>query len=334
MSEKLSRKERRAKMRNKPKVEETTWHSPEKKTFIHSLKNVYEKKYKLLLLIPFIMLISAFFIIGFQTYSTGDFVKKDISLKGGIQVTVSKDLANISALNLIDIQKKMKSAFPGYSINVREMTDFGKRSGIVFEASFEDKDHINQFISKISKLTGASEKKLNNLLSTMGSSLSKDFFKTAIISVIVAFLFMAFVVFLSFKTLAPSLAVVMAAFSDIVVTLSVVDLFKVELSTAGVAAFLMLIGYSVDTDILLSTRVLKRKENTIIHNIYDAMRTGLGMTLTTLGAVTIGLFFATSNELKQIFMIILIGLLVDVINTWIQNAGILRFYLERKEARK
>jgi len=280
------------------------------------------------------MLLLSFFIIGLQIYNTGDFIKKDISLKGGIQITVSREMINLDNLNLIEIQNKMKSSFSGYSINVREMTDFGKRSGIVFEASFEDKEHIEQFIDKISLLTGAKKDDLRNVLSTMGSSLSKDFFRTAITAVIFAFLFMAFVVFLSFKSVAPSMAVVAAAFSDIVVTLAIVDLLGIEVSTAGIAAFLMLIGYSVDTDILLSTRVLKKKEGSLMHRIYDAMKTGMGMTLTTLGAVIIGLFFSTSNELKQIFLIIFIGLLVDIINTWIQNVGILRIYIEKMEARK
>ena len=103
-----------------------------------------------------------------------------------------------------------------------------------------------------------------------------------------------------------------------------------RLSTAGIAAFLMLIGYSVDTDILLSTRVLKRKEGTEMERIYGAMKTGITMSVTTLTAVSMALIFTQSEIIKQIMIILLIGLLVDLINTWIQNVGILRLYLERK----
>ena len=55
----------------------------------------------------------------------------------------------------------------------------------------------------------------------------------------------------------PTLAVILAAFSDMVVTLSIFNLTGMQLGKGGIAAFLMLIGYSVDTDILLSTMVLK-----------------------------------------------------------------------------
>ena len=119
--------------------------------------------------------------------------------------------------------------------------------------------------------------------------------------------------------------------SDIVVTLAIVNVIGMRISTAGIAAFLMLIGYSVDTDILLSTRVLKRKAGTILDGILSAMRTGLTMSITTLIAISIALIFAQSLILKQIMIILLIGLLVDLPNTLIQNAVILRWYLERKK---
>jgi len=95
----------------------------------------------------------------------------------------------------------------------------------------------------------------------------------------------------------------------------------------------MLIGYSVDTDILLSTRVLKRTEGTIMHRVYSAMKTGMTMTVTTILAVSIALIISPSAVIKQIMTILLIGLVIDVINTWIQNVGLLRLYLEKKHGK-
>ena len=146
---------------------------------------------------------------------------------------------------------------------------------------------------------------------------------------VLAFIFMGFVVFLYFRTIIPSLAVILAAFSDIIVTLAIINLLGIKVSTAGIAAFLMLIGYSVDTDILLTTRMLKRKEGSLNERIMEAMKTGLTMTITTLTVVTLTLIFSQSNTIQQIMLILFIGLFVDIINTWIQNVGILRWYLEK-----
>ena len=107
-----------------------------------------------------------------------------------------------------------------------------------------------------------------------------------------------------------------------------------KLGTGGIAAFLMLIGYSVDTDMLLITRVMKRREGSVFQRIVGAFKTGMTMTLTTLGAVIVSLIFVESETIRQILTIILIGLTVDMVTTWIQNVGIIRLYLERKEKRE
>ena len=106
-----------------------------------------------------------------------------------------------------------------------------------------------------------------------------------------------------------------------------------KISAAGIAALLMLIGYSVDTDILLSTRVLKRKEETEMERIYGSIKTGMMMLATAIVAALTALLVTKSEVIRQIMIILLVGLVIDAINTWIQNVGILRIYLERK-ARK
>ena len=100
-------------------------------------------------------------------------------------------------------------------------------------------------------------------------------------------------------------------------------------TTAGFA-LLMLIGYSVDTDILLSTRVLKNSAGTIYDRIMSTLGTGLTMTGATFAAAFISYLFTQSEVIREIMFIICIGLIADIYNTWIQNAGILRWHLESK----
>jgi len=164
----------------------------------------------------------------------------------------------------------------------------------------------------------------------MGSSLGNSFFKQTFIALLIAFILMGLVVLIYFRTIIPSIAVILAAFSDMVVTLAIFNLTGIKLGTAGIAAFLMLIGYSVDTDILLSSRLLKRKEGSVIDRVYGAMRTGFTMSFTTLAAILVALIFVQSETVKQIMIILFIGLIVDLLMTWIQNVGVLRLYLEKK----
>ena len=55
-----------------------------------------------------------------------------------------------------------------------------------------------------------------------------------------------------FRDFVPSIAVITVALSDIIIAIGGMSLFGIPLSVASVGAILMLIGYSVDTDILLT----------------------------------------------------------------------------------
>jgi len=132
------------------------------------------------------------------------------------------------------------------------------------------------------------------------------------------------------KSSVPSIAVIFAAFADIIMTVAVIDIIGMRISAAGIVAFLMLIGYSVDTDILLTSRALRNKEGSVNHRIWGAFKTGITMTIAAIAAVGVSLviIYSFSETLKQIFGIICIGLVFDIINTWIMNASILKWYME------
>lgn len=131
----------------------------------------------------------------------------------------------------------------------------------------------------------------------------------------------------------PSLAVILCAFVDILMTLAVVDYLGMTLSSAGIIAFMMLIGYSVDTDILMTTRLLKKKEGHVNERLYGAFKTGLTMSLTSIAAVGVSLFVIKdySGTLSQIFTILLIGIGFDIFNTWVTNASLLKWYMGVKK---
>jgi len=254
------------------------------------LQVIYEKQYKKLLIIPFLLLLLAFVQIGVQTAVTGDFVHKGISLKGGSTVTI----VETAGINIVDLQAHLGSKFPSAELSVRTLSSAGSTVGIAIDSDAQSQEELDVLTQEITSATGLSKSDLS--IETIGSSLGDSFFKQTLIALVIAFLLMGIVVFIYFKSPAPSLAVILAAVSDIVVTLAIFNMTGFKLSTAGIAAFLMLIGYSVDTDILLSTRVLKRKEGTVMHRVYGAMKTGLTMSATTLTVTLIALIFVQNYD--------------------------------------
>jgi len=154
----------------------------------------------------------------------------------------------------------------------------------------------------------------------------------AIEGLIASFTGMTIVVFVSFRTFVPSGAVILSAFADIVMTAATMNILGITLSLGTTAALLMLIGYSVDSDILLTTRVLKRKGK-IEEKFSGAFRTGIVMTTTTMaavGAMWVVSSFGSIQIIAEIASVLFIGLIFDIFNTWLTNAGLLKWYVEKR----
>jgi len=286
----------------------------------------YDKQYQKLLFIPFIILIIAIISILLHTATTGDFINRGVSLKGGIVIT----LPVTQPIQVDEVESFLKTKFPRDDIDVRSIAEFGEQKAIIISSdNIERENDILESLEEI--IPGAKE---HASTETTGPSLGAGFFKQTMIALIIAFVFMGVVVFLYFRTFIPSMAAILSVFSDIIVTLAIINMLGIKLSTAGIAAFLMLIGYSVDTDILLSTRVLKRKEGSVFDRVISAAKTGLTMNATTLAAIITALLLTQSDTIRQIMVILLIGLLVDIMNTWVQNTGLLRYYVEHMQKKK
>ncbi len=299
-----------------------------KKGIRQALFEIYDKKYRLLLLIPFIVLFLALAQIGYQVYKTGDFIKRDVSLKGGVTVTIPLN----EDIGAGKIESEISNKFLGHDVAVRTLKSTGTPVGVIVEADIDgnDKAQVQSLLDAISSSLEIDLSKVNYGIEVVGSSLGASFFRESLIALAVAFLFMGLVVLVYFRTFVPSMAIILAAFSDIVIALAVINLMGVRVGTAGIAAFLMLIGYSVDTDILLSVRVLKRREGTVMDRIISSIKTGMTETITAIVAVTVAMIVTQSGVIRQIMLILLIGLFADILNTWIQNVGLLRMYIERK----
>jgi preprotein translocase subunit SecF len=301
----------------------------EKKTLGQKLWDFYDRKYKLLLIFPFIMLVLAIGQIAYQVHTTGDFIAKDVSLKGGVTVTVQYS----KQPDVETLQDNVNSAFGRDDVSVRVLKNPSGSSALVFEAPIDGSNEQERkgFVSAIQSALGTTLGEDDYSIEIIGSSLGASFFRESIIALIIAFIFMGIVILLFFRILVPSFAVILAALSDILISIAVVNLMGVKIGTAGIAAFLMLIGYSVDTNILLTVRVLKRKEGHVMDRVRSSIRTGMTITYTALVAALVALFITNSDVIRQIMIILLVGLLAEVLNTWVQNVGILRLYIERKQ---
>ena len=271
------------------------------------------RSYKPLIAIPAAITLLALLLVVFHG------LNESVDLRGGALA----DLTLEKSISGPELESLLKGELGLDDVKVLSVT--GKRGTVQFGT---DVDVVR--VSDALKGTATI-----NSYKSVGPVLSKQALNQIYWAVGFAFLFMSITVFIVFRDPIPSIAVILAAASDIIIAVGGMSLFGIPLSLASVGAILMLIGYSVDTDILLTTRVLKQRKGDINQRALGALKTGLTMSISAIASMT-ALYLVTvflmpeAQVLSNIAAVLIIGLLADIITTWLMNLGILRWYLEVK----
>ena len=250
---------------------------------------------------------------------TGDFVARSFELKGGTLVSVKlSQPVDISA-----VKQALQARFGDVAVN--ELSGLGGRSILInVDESVDGKDVIAVLDSM-----GISTK--DSSIQTLGATVGATFFSQAQTAMAFAFILMAIIIFSIFREPLPSFYMIFGAFSDMIITLGFMQLFGIELSLASLGALLMLLGYSIDTDIMFTSRALKQKDNTsLMEKLRGSFKTGITMTGTAIVALAAILITSISPVLVQIASVLIIGLAADIVVTWFLNAPLLNWYMKKR----
>lgn len=275
------------------------------------------ENHKILIAVPIILALLSLVLIGFNGLEQG------VDLKGGSQA----ELQLLGSVTPTELENTLDAKLNTNNIKV---TSNGNN-----KVTVELENNINS-----STFTSALDGKAKVIsYNEIGPVLSEEAMGQIYIAMIFAFLFMAITVFIVFREPVPSVAIILAALCDILIALGGMSILKIPLSIASVGALLMLIGYSVDTDILLTTRLLKRREGTVEERAKNAMYTGLTMSFAAIAAMGI-LYIVTilvmpeATTLSNISAVLVIGLIGDILSTWLMNLGILKTYIDWRQSKK
>ncbi|MDY6779378.1 MAG: protein translocase subunit SecF [Halobacteria archaeon] len=270
-----------------------------------------------LLVVPALLLVFVGVVVGATYVTTGSPVSLGFEFTGGAEVQVTTDApieqvrSDFSGIQGLPNPANVRSISTGYIVTYKPTAGEGvlSNSQTTKLQDFLDANYPQSSISQIAP--------------TYGSSLLVQ----GVWAVVFAFLIMSVTVFAFFRTFVPSIAVVLSAFSDMVVPIAFMNLLGIELSLATIPAVLLLIGYSIDSDILLTRNVLEGRRSQFYENVKTAMKTGITMTTTSMGAMAV---MAVTSHLFSIFVlrdigiILFVGLGTDILNTYMMNVALLR----------
>jgi len=162
-------------------------------------------------------------------------------------------------------------------------------------------------------------------MQTVGPALGRAFWKSVKIAVPLAIVAVAVIVFGIFRRPLLSATVLAALGLDLLDALGLMALTGIPLTLASFAGLLMIIGYAVDSNILLSMYTVKRRRaRTVDEAIQESFKTGMTMVMTTAAAAGALFLLSTSEAMFEIAAVVVFGLIADVLNTWVFNAWVIR----------
>ncbi len=262
------------------------------------------------------VLLAAVIIIALGWSANGGWVRKAVDLSGGTEVTFK-----FSGNYPDELEGKIAGEF-GVRPRMSRSADGGRMS-------LASTENLNATAIAAFVKTNGLEVDGSPSVQSVGPALGSSFWKQAQLSILFGFIFMGATIYAIYRSVVPSMAIMLGGFSNMVETIAVMNILGMEMSLAGIAALLMLIGYSVDTNVVLTTRLLKREfgSEDFGKTLGGSVVTGLTMSFTAIAALLAMVLFSPASVITQIASILIIGLVFDVPNTWLQNASILRWHL-------
>lgn len=277
-----------------------------------------ELKLRHLIVIPVLLFAASAGILLTNYQSTGDFIHKDIDLRGGTLVT----LDTLGPVDTKLLEGKMAQAFGSADVSgIRTTSGYGATVQV-------DSNVTGSQVSKVAVDAGVQVKDFSE--ETVGPALGDVFFEQVRNTLIIAFVLMSVMIFIIYRNVVSSFGIVFASMANILTTLAITSLLGVQLSFAGFAGLLMLIAFTVDTNIVLTSKIVSSGMDGFNARYRRALVTGVTLIATITATMFIVLFLSTSKLLVNIAEVLVIGFLSDLVYTWILNAGLLEIYFNRK----
>jgi preprotein translocase subunit SecF len=265
-----------------------------------------------------VLAVALLIIIGFYVV-TGAPTALSIDFTGGTELTVVTT----------DDRQEIQQAFDRETANIRSVQ--GEDNQYILTFGPADSEGETQSLQDQARenLAADGDREIVQSIRQRDPTFAEETQTLALGALVVAFAGMGTLAFVFFRTFVPSVAIIVSAFSDVVIPIAMMDVLGIELSLGTVAALLMLIGYSVDSDILLNNQILRRGGGGFYESTYRAMETGVTMTITSMSAMAVMAIVATFygiDLLADIGLILFIGLAADLMNTYLLNLSLLRWY--------
>ena len=159
-----------------------------------NIKKFYNKNWKKLMILPIFLFLLSCTILYSNYLSTGEFINKDVSLKGGYLITIKTD---------VELSEEYNS---------RELVSVGSGKKLGYTVEYGG-NNIDEFMMQLSAEAKSNEYSIEEL----SPSIANRFWDGTIKAVSIAIMAMSGVMLLYFRKLVPAVGIILAGISNIVI---------------------------------------------------------------------------------------------------------------------
>ncbi len=178
-------------------------------------------------------------------------------------------------------------------------------------------DNAEKEMSKLQALliTGSLPYKLEIVkLDTISPLIGKEFIKTILIAGLVTLLAVAILIFVRYRNIKSSLALVLTSFSEVIIILGIASFIEWNLDLPSIAGILATIGTGIDQQIIILDEASKEKEMNIKQRLKRAFAVIIGAYFTAVVAL-LPLLWAGAGLLKGFAITTIIGITAGILIT-------------------
>jgi len=262
----------------------------------------------------------------FSVYLSESAAKRHAQITQNISLDSSNPKYLSEKLNLILDDKEVDSLFIGAELKGRVTTQIqisGSGKGATQEDAYNDaKNSMNKLQTIL--ITGSLPYKLEIVkLDSASPSLGKEFTKNLIYLGLIVFIIVCVVLFIKYRRIKITLAVILTVLSEAIITLGIAALIKWNLDAPSIAGIIAGMGTGVNDQIVIIDESISEEQTSLKDKIKRALFIIVGAFFTIFAAM-LPLFWAGAGLLRGFALTTILGVSVGILVTRPAFADILK----------
>ncbi|BBL45492.1 preprotein translocase subunit SecF [Nanobdella aerobiophila] len=288
---------------------------------LEKLLSSIEKNYKKFILISIVLFLLFGSILLYNSFKNGYIINKSITISGGYITLINNNhITNTEIYNILN------------QMNISKYVLYNTPNIIYIESKnqINETELVNLINSEYNIQLSPSDISIQQYSSIVGNLIFNQFAQFVIIVMMLS----GFIIFLAYRISNVTLNIISTIAFDILGLLTVLSLTGYPIGANGFIAMLMILGFAIDNNVVLSTNIVKEKEKTFLERIKMSFRVGMAMEIIALYALIILYLIVPEPSVKEFSLVLSIGIIFDLLYYLIGNIPIYKYFEHRKELKE